>query len=83
VEASLEHDDVVAFNQIHESVLAIDASRPCTLEHMAEWFGLADSAHWFAKRVFEQSINSLDHRFVCTVPVQVVSPSMRCEDQPH
>jgi hypothetical protein len=39
----LEHHDVLSFDEIDETVLTVDSSRPGTLEHVAERLGLADA----------------------------------------
>jgi hypothetical protein len=79
----LEHDNVVPINEVDEAVFSVDASGPSALEDVTERFGFPDTAERFAKRVFEESIDPLDHRFVGTPPVQVVGPAMGSENQSH
>jgi hypothetical protein len=79
----LEHDYVISLHEIDDTVLPVNAPGPSALEHMAQRFGLADTAEWFTKRVLQESIDSLEHRLVSTLPMQVVVPSMRGEDQAH
>jgi hypothetical protein len=53
VGARLQDNDVVVLDQVHETVLAVEATRPAAPEHMAEWEGIADATEGLPLRALE------------------------------
>ena len=82
MEPSLEHDDVVTVNQIDESVFLVDPPRPGASKNVPQWLGLANPVSGISNRVSEQAIQSLKNLLVACLPVAVVLPPVRSEDQP-
>jgi hypothetical protein len=64
VVASLEHDDVRAFDEIDESVLVVDSSRPAPGQDVSQGFGLSDSAEGVPQGRIEEAIDPLQRRLV-------------------
>jgi len=83
VVARLQDDKVVPVHEIDQPMLVVDAPRPATGEHMAECFRLANAGEGLAQRVGEQAVQALQRLSVCRLPILVVLPAVRREDDPH
>jgi hypothetical protein len=79
----LEDDDVVSFHQVYESVLLVDSTRPTTGEHVSKRFGFSDPFEWGAHRFVEKAVDSLKHRLVVGLPIEVVLPPEGSEYKRH
>jgi hypothetical protein len=64
VVASLEHDDVIAFDEIDESVLVVDPSGPAPGQDVSQGFGLSDSAERVSQDRVEEAVEPLQRRLV-------------------
>ncbi len=64
-------------------MLFIDSPRPTSGEYMAQRLRFPDSFEWVTQDFIEQSIQSLQHGPVLTLPEAVVVPPVRGEYQSH
>jgi hypothetical protein len=53
VKASLQDHEVVAVDEIHQTVLIADPSRPRTGEQMTKWLGFADTGNRVSQHVVD------------------------------
>lgn len=79
----LEDDEILPIDDIHQAMLIIDASRPASLKDVAKLLWLADPGERIPQRGLEQPVESLHRRAVGGLPVKVVGPTMRGEDEAH
>jgi hypothetical protein len=79
----LEHHDIVAVDQIDEPMLLINSARPTPGKNMAKWLRLSYSFRWVTCRGFEQTVETLEHCLIVGLPMAVVLPAQRSENQTH
>ena len=70
-------------DEVDQSVLIIGPTRPAPRQDVAERLALANPWERVSERVVVEPIESLDRLAVRCLPVLVVLPPMRCEDEPH
>ncbi len=83
VVSRLEHHDIVAVDQIDEPMLLINSARPTPGKNMAKWLRLSYSFRWVTCRGFEQTVETLEHCLIVGLPMAVVLPAQRSENQTH
>jgi hypothetical protein len=80
VKARLNYHDVVLIDEVHESMLFVDSSRPTARQDMSECFRLTNSIGGIAHRILKETVESLEHCVVVGLPIQVVLPTEGSED---
>lgn len=83
VESGLQDHEIVAVNQVDQSMLFADSPGPGTSQHVAQWFGLAYPAARVAQRIVDETVDPLEGGSVGCKPVGVVLPPVRGEDEPQ
>lgn len=81
--ASLEDDEILFEHLVDEAVFLGDTARPSTSNPVLQRLRLADPARRIAQCVVEQTVDALDDGAVSPLPVRIVLPPLRGEDQPH
>lgn len=81
--ASLQNHQVIAVDQVHEPVLVVNSARPAALENVPQLLGFPDPAKGISLRHLNQPLNPPERRPVGCLPMEVVFPTARCEDEPH
>ncbi len=71
----LSDEDMVIHYFIHDAVLIVNSPGPISRQGMLQRFRLANAFMRSPLDLFDQEIDSLEHRFVCLPPVQVLVPS--------
>jgi hypothetical protein len=66
VEACLQDHEVVAIDEVDESVFFAYASRPCSGQHVAKWLWFANALGGVPKGVVDQSVDAFDSGAVGT-----------------
>ena len=57
--------------------------RPKTLERMLERFELANASPWISHNLFDQKADSRNHLRIGLLPVKIIVPGLRCENEIH
>ena len=83
VKASLQDHKVVAVDEMHQTVLVADPSRPGTGKQMTKWLGFADTCDRVSHRVADEPVDAPECASGSSKPERVVLPPVRCGDQPH
>lgn len=81
--AGLDDYEVVAVHQIDQSMLFVDPPRPAACEHVAEGFRLSNPRERVSERILEEAVEPFQQLAVGRLPVLVVLPPVRGEDQPQ
>jgi hypothetical protein len=66
VEACLQDHEVVAIDEVDESVFFAYASRPCSSEHVAKWLWFANARGGVPQGVIDQSVDAFESGAVGT-----------------
>jgi len=70
--AAGEHDKIVAFNPVHQSVLVIDSARPTSNQITSQSFRFTNSLDGRSERFFDQQIDPFEQ-----LPVLLLEPHGR------
>jgi hypothetical protein len=68
------HNNLLHFNGINQSVRVIYSARPESAQIFAKCFGLTDAIEWIAQRRLDQLVDSSQCFFVVHLPPDVVLP---------
>src|SRR5215831_10572100 len=83
VEPGLQNDEIFAVDEVDKAVFFGDPPRPGAREHVPQWFWLADAGRGITQGVIDEPVYSLERGPVGRLPVGVVLPAVRGEDEPH
>jgi hypothetical protein len=81
VKSGLNNDDIVYINEIDQSMLLVDSSRPASFEDVSKGLWFAYSVSRMTQHVFQESIQTFQSCFVMGLPIAVVLPANRRENQ--
>jgi hypothetical protein len=83
VKSVLKYDDIVAFNEIDESMLFVNPSRPTSFEDVSKRLRFANTLGGVTQDVLEKSIHSIQSRLVVRLPVAIVLPTNGSKNETH
>lgn len=73
----------LAGHLVYQSVFLINPSRPTSLQLMLQRFRLPDTIEWRTHCIPDKLIYAAQHPFVILLPVQIVTPRVLGEHDPH
>ena len=83
MESQLRDQDLIAKFFVDDPVFRSDSARPKPLQRMFKRFWLADAAIRAPNNVFNQEVDPRYHLRVRFLPVKIIFPRLRCEDEVH
>jgi hypothetical protein len=83
VVSRLEHDDIVTFDQIDESMFFVNSARPTPRKNVSKRLRFADAFERVTYGVFEEPIETFERCLIVGLPMAIVLPAQRSEDQSH
>jgi hypothetical protein len=81
MKSGLNNDDIIYLNEIDQSMLLVDSSRPASFEDVSKRFWFTDSVSRVTQHVFQESIQTFQSCSVMRLPIAVVLPANRREYQ--
>lgn len=75
--------DVFSNHFVNNSMLGVDPAGPISLQRVFERFRLSDAAMRRAHDFFDKQIDSRNHVRIGPLPVQIIFPRLRREDEIH
>ena len=79
----LRDENLIASFSVNDSVLGSDSPRPKTLERMLKRLGFADPAIWISRDFFNQEVDPRNHFWIVLLPIKIILPSLRGENEIH
>jgi len=83
MKSGLKDDNIVSINEIDQSMLFVNSSRPTSFEDVSKRFWFADSVSRVTQYVFQNSIHTIQSCFVMGLPIAVVLPTNGSKNQTH
>jgi len=76
-------ENLIASFFVNDPILGSDSTRPVALQRVLQWFGLANASVWISYNLFDQQIDSRNHLRIALLPVKIILPGLRCENEIH
>lgn len=81
--AQLRDQDLIARLFVNDPMLGGDSARPVALQRVPERLGLADTGGGMTHDLFDEEIDSRNHLGIRLLPVEIVVPGLRRENEIH
>ena len=81
--SQLRDQDLIARLFVNDPMLGSDSTRPVALQRVLQWLGLANAGVRITHDFFNQQIDSRNHLRIALLPVKIIVPGLRCENEIH
>jgi len=76
-------ENLIARLFVNDPMLGSASTRPVVLPRVLQRLGLADAGVWITHDFFNEQIDLRNHLRFCLLPVKIILPGLRCENEIH
>ena len=76
-------ENLIASFFVNDPILGSDSTRPVALQGVLQRLGLADARARITHNLFNEQIDSRNHLRIGLLPVKIIVPGLRCENEIH
>ena len=81
--SQLRDQDLIARLFVNDPMLGSASTRPVVLQRVLQRLGLADAGVWITHDFFNEQIDSRNHLRIGLLPIKIIVPGWRREDEIH